>query len=446
MKKLPLKNNLRRVLPVLFLVLMTTAASFGPISVFADQEHSDVAGSGETVSTRPVGRYGMTPISGSDVNDGTYDIDVDVSSQFFRIDSCKLTIKDGKMTAAIQLDTFSYSLIYNGTGKEAAKADVSDYIEIIEDKEGYASFTIPVDALDKQISIASFSTRKNKWYDRTILFDATSLPASSLRVTLPDFDAIEDGLKAIGYDTDKLDAASDLAKAKRDTSEIAGSSSGDVSGASGSSSESASGTSGSSSEGASGTAGSSSESTSTDKEPSSDVSADTGESLSSVSASSAGSPPDAPAESGNAVSVDRKDGEYSIEVNMTGGSGRASVTSPTLLIIRNGKAYAKLYWSSTYYDYMIVDGVKYQNNTRDGGTSTFIIPITSMDAPVPVIADTTAMGDPVEISYQLTFYADTIGSRNLVPQIATRRVLIVALFIILAGAVLSFLTRKTRYR
>ena len=413
MKKLPLKNNLRRVLPVLFLVLMTTAASFGPISVFADQEHSDVAGSGETVSTRPVGRYGMTPIRGSDVNDGTYDIDVDVSSQFFRIDSCQLTVKDGKMTAAIQLDTFSYSLIYNGTGKEAAKADASDYIEITEDKEGYASFTIPVDALDKQISIASFSTRKNKWYDRTILFDATSLPASSLHVTLPDFDAIEDGLKAIGYDTDKLDAASDLAKDKRDTS---------------------------------GTAGSSSESTSTDKEPSADVPADTGESLSSVSASSAGSSSDAPAESGNAVSVDRKDGEYSIEVNMTGGSGRASVTSPTLLIIRNGKAYAKLYWSSTYYDYMIVDGVKYQNNTRDGGTSTFIIPITSMDAPVPVIADTTAMGDPVEISYQLTFYADTIGSRNLVPQIATRRVLIVALFIILAGAVLSFLTRKTRYR
>ena len=413
MKKLPLKNNLRRVLPVLFLALMTAAASFGPISVSADQEHSDVAGSGETVSSRPVGRYGMTPIRGSDVNDGTYDIDVDVSSQFFRIDSCKLTVNDGKMTAAIQLDTFSYSLIYNGTGKEAAKADASDYIEITEDKEGYASFTIPVDALDKQISIASFSTRKNKWYDRTILFDATSLPASSLHVTLPDFDAIEDGLKAIGYDTDKLDAASDLAKAKRDTSE---------------------------------TAGSSSESTSTDKEPSADVPADTGESLSSVSASSAGSSSDAPAESGNAVAVDRKDGEYSIEVNMTGGSGRASVTSPTLLIIRNGKAYAKLYWSSTYYDYMIVDGVKYQNNTRDGGTSTFIIPITSMDAPVPVIADTTAMGDPVEISYQLTFYADTIGSRNLVPQIATRRVLIVALFIILAGAVLSFLTRKTRYR
>ena len=135
MKKLPLKNNLRRVLAVLFLALMTTAASFGPISVSADQEHSDVAGSGETVSSRPVGRYGMTPISGSDVNDGTYDIDVDVSSQFFRIDSCKLTVKDGKMTAAIQLDTFSYSLIYNGTGKEAAKADASDYIEIIEDKD-----------------------------------------------------------------------------------------------------------------------------------------------------------------------------------------------------------------------------------------------------------------------------------------------------------------------
>lgn len=432
MKKHPLKTNLRRALAVSLLSLVTMAVSLGPVTVSADEAHSDVAGSGETASSKPVGRYGMTPIAGTDVKDGTYDIDVDVSSQFFRIASCTLTVKDGKMTAAIQLDTFSYSLIYNGTGKEAAKADASDYIEITEDKEGYASFTIPVDALDKQISIASFSTRKNKWYDRTILFDAASLPASSLRVTVPDFDAIENGLKAIGYDTNKLDAASDLSEVKRDTSGTADSSSGDTSGAAGSSSEGASGPS--------------SESTATDKELSSNVPADTGESLSSVSASSAGSPPDAPAESGNAVSVDRKDGEYSIEVNMTGGSGRASVTSPTLLIVRNGRAYAKLYWSSTYYDYMIVDGVKYQNNTRDGGTSTFIIPITSMDAPVPVIADTTAMGDPVEISYQLTFYADTIGSRNLVPQIATRRVLIVALFIILAGAVLSFLTRKTRYR
>jgi hypothetical protein len=422
MKKHPLKTNLRRALAVSLLSLVTMAVSLGPVTVSADEAHSDVAGSGETASSKPVGRYGMTPIAGTDVKDGTYDIDVDVSSQFFRIASCTLTVKDGKMTASIQLDSFSYSLIYMGTGEEAAKADADDYIEITEDDEGYAAFTLPVDALDRQISIASFSTRKNKWYNRTILFDATSLPASALRVTLPDFDAIEDGLKAIGYDTDDLDAASDLSEMKKGETAKAESSAAE-------SVSSGSAANGSSSEGtASGSNG-----------------AAAANAVSSESAS-AGSSPDGLAESANAVSTDRKDGEYSIEVNMTGGSGRASVTSPTLLIVRNGRAYAKLYWSSTYYDYMIADGVKYLNNTRDGGTSTFIIPITAMDTAVPVIADTTAMGDPVEIDYQLTFYEDTIGSRNLVPQIATRRVLIVALFIILAGAVLSFLTRKTRYR
>lgn len=422
MKKHSLKTNLRRALAVSLLSLVTMAVSLGPVTVSADEAHSDVAGSGETASSKPVGRYGMTPIAGTDVKDGTYDIDVDVSSQFFRIASCTLTVKDGKMTASIQLDSFSYSLIYQGTGEEAAKADADDYIEITEDDEGYAAFTLPVDALDRQISIASFSTRKNKWYNRTILFDAASLPASALRITLPDFDAIEDGLKAIGYDTDDLDAASDLSEMKR----------GETAKADSSAAESVS-------------SGSAANGSSSEDTASGSIGADAANAVSSESAS-AGSSPDGFAESANAVSTDRKDGEYSIEVNMTGGSGRASVTSPTLLIVRNGRAYAKLYWSSTYYDYMIVDGVKYQNNTRDGGTSTFIIPITSMDAPVPVIADTTAMGDPVEISYQLTFYADTIGSRNLVPQIATRRVLIVALFIILAGAVLSFLTRKTRYR
>ncbi|MGI6055465.1 MAG: hypothetical protein ACOYBD_00575 [Bilifractor sp.] len=417
-----MKTNLRRALAVSLLSLVTMAVSLGPVTVSADEAHSDVAGSGETASSKPVGRYGMTPIAGTDVKDGTYDIDVDVSSQFFRIASCTLTVKDGKMTASIQLDSFSYSLIYMGTGEEAAKADADDYIEITEDDEGYAAFTLPVDALDRQISIASFSTRKNKWYNRTILFDATSLPASALRVTLPDFDAIEDGLKAIGYDTDDLDAASDLSEMKKGETAKAESSAAE-------SVSSGSAANGSSSEGtASGSNG-----------------AAAANAVSSESAS-AGSSPDGLAESANAVSTDRKDGEYSIEVNMTGGSGRASVTSPTLLIVRNGRAYAKLYWSSTYYDYMIADGVKYLNNTRDGGTSTFIIPITAMDTAVPVIADTTAMGDPVEIDYQLTFYEDTIGSRNLVPQIATRRVLIVALFIILAGAVLSFLTRKTRYR
>ena len=144
------------------------------------------------------------------------------------------------------------------------------------------------------------------------------------------------------------------------------------------------------------------------------------------------------------VAVDMEDGEYSIQVNMAGGSGRASVSTPTWLIIKDGKAWAKLLWSSSYYDYMIVGDKKYENETTDGGNSSFTIPIAAMDEPMPVIADTTAMGDPVEIEYELTFYQDSIGAKSQIPQEAATNVLIVALIIIVIGGILNIVIKKRR--
>ena len=37
-----------------------------------------------------------------------------------------------------------------------------------------------------------------------------------------------------------------------------------------------------------------------------------------------------------AVEFDREDGEYSIQVDLEGGSGKASVTSPTLFTVKDG--------------------------------------------------------------------------------------------------------------
>ena len=52
------------------------------------------------------------------------------------------------------------------------------------------------------------------------------------------------------------------------------------------------------------------------------------------------------------------DGEYTVEVTMEGGSGRASIQSPTELTIENGQAQAEIVWSSSHYDYMMVNGDK----------------------------------------------------------------------------------------
>ena len=145
-----------------------------------------------------------------------------------------------------------------------------------------------------------------------------------------------------------------------------------------------------------------------------------------------------------AVQMDRPDGRYSIEVSLSGGSGRAFVTSPTWLTVRGGQGYATILWSSPYYDYMILDGKRYLNETRDGGNSTFTIPITALDVPMEIIADTTAMGDPVEIAYTLTFYEDSVGSKNRVPQEGAKSVLTGAFLFIVIGGIADHLIKKRR--
>ena len=96
------------------------------------------------------------------------------------------------------------------------------------------------------------------------------------------------------------------------------------------------------------------------------------------------------------------DGEYSVNVALEGGSGKASVASPATLQVSDGKMTAIIEWSSPNYDYMIVDGEKYLP-TNTEGNSTFEIPVAALGTPLAVTADTVAMSKPHEIEYTLTF-------------------------------------------
>lgn len=144
------------------------------------------------------------------------------------------------------------------------------------------------------------------------------------------------------------------------------------------------------------------------------------------------------------MEIDREDGEYSIQVDLEGGSGKATVTSPTILTVKDGRAYAQIQWSSSNYDYMIVDGKKYLPTNEEGMNSVYEIPILSMDEGMPVIADTVAMGAPHEIEYTLTFYSDSIGSKSQLPQEAAKRVVAVAMVIIVGGGILNYFVNKKR--
>ena len=150
----------------------------------------------------------------------------------------------------------------------------------------------------------------------------------------------------------------------------------------------------------------------------------------------------AAAQKENGIETDLEDGEYSIQVDLEGGSGKASVSSPTLMLVKNGRMYAELQWSSSNYDYMIVDGEKFQNESEEGRNSVFTIPVTALDDKMEVIADTLAMGAPHEIDYTLTFYEASIGSKGQLPQEAAKIVVAVAMVIIVGGGILNYFVNK----
>lgn len=104
------------------------------------------------------------------------------------------------------------------------------------------------------------------------------------------------------------------------------------------------------------------------------------------------------------------DGEYTVEAVLSGGTGKAKLLNPTALTVSEGKITATVVWSSSNYDYMIVNGDQYLPITTEGG-STFQIPVESLGVEIPVTADTVAMGTPHEIAYTILLQADTVSPK-----------------------------------
>lgn len=256
----------------------------------SDSQSGQVASADETISPVDVVTEDMTPIYGTEIKDGVYPITVDSSSSMFHITDGKLTVSSGIMEARITMSGTGYGKLYLGTGEEAVKAAETDYILSEEDETGACTFLLPVEALDAGISCSAYSKKKEKWYDRTLVFRADSLPADA-------------------FSGETFVTAEDLGL---------------------------------------------------------------------------------------------EDGRYTAEVALDGGSGRASVESPASLRVEDGTVYATIVWGSANYDYMKVNDEKYQwAGTEEH--STFEIPVAGFDWKMTVIADTTAMSVPHEVTYTLTF-------------------------------------------
>lgn len=99
------------------------------------------------------------------------------------------------------------------------------------------------------------------------------------------------------------------------------------------------------------------------------------------------------------------DGTYTMEVTLTGGSGRSTVESPAKVVIANGSATATIVWSSPFYEYMRIGETQY-DPIQESGNATFEIPVT-LDADMAVSASTVAMSTPHLVEYTLHIDSST---------------------------------------
>ena len=266
-----------------------------------------------------------------ELEDGTYKVDFNTDSGMFHENpdyndgKATLTVKDGKMTVHITLNSKNIVQLFLGSAEDAQK-DGAEVLEPTTDTVTYSDgmseevygFDIPVPAIDEEFDVALIGT-KGKWYDHKV--------------------SVKNPVKSDDTDAKKDDKENKDADSKADD---------------------------------------------TDKDAK-DSKTSEGKTL---------------------ADLNLEDGDYTMDVTLTGGSGRATIDSPAAINVEGDKATATIVWSSPNYDYMLVDGEKYEPVNKDGN-STFEIPVSVFDAEMEVTADTVAMSEPHEIDYTLNFDSTT---------------------------------------
>lgn len=160
--------------------LCVAAALALALTLPACATQKQVADSSDMATPVELDLDGLQPVGADAVAEGTYDIEVESSSSMFRITACELTVANGAMTARMTMGGTGYLYLFCGTAEEAAAADEADYIAF-EEADGAHTFTVPVAALDEGLPFAAFSKKKEMWYDRTLVFKSSSLPADALQ-------------------------------------------------------------------------------------------------------------------------------------------------------------------------------------------------------------------------------------------------------------------------
>lgn len=316
---------------------------------------------GETSTPDPVPN--PNPAPEVNVANGIYSMDVVSSSSMFKVVDCILTAKDGKMSAVLTLSGTGYGYLYMGTKEEAASADQSSWIPYQVNEEGKYTYTVPVEALDKEIAVAAYSIKKGIWYDRTLTFQSETMKK------IADLNSTDSNNKGDSGNT----------------------------GNNGNTGNSGT-TGGSNNTGNTGTnnsafPGGSVPGTNSGKTDGNDGKADN---VSKYESDTSGST--SHVDSGTTL----KDGVYTPDrFTWSGGTGKVQITC-NKVTIQNGQAYATLVFSSDHYQYVKANGNKYYT-AKGGGSATAVIPV-ALNQNNKIIGMTDKMSVAHEIEYTIFIY------------------------------------------
>ncbi|MDO4753724.1 MAG: ABC transporter substrate-binding protein [Bacillota bacterium] len=134
------------------------------------------------------------------------------------------------------------------------------------------------------------------------------------------------------------------------------------------------------------------------------------------------------------------DGLYRIEAQLKGGTGRVKIHSPVEIEVKNGEITAVFIWTSSFYEYMLVDGQKHlpENRDKEKDTTTFRIPLKAIET-FPFVAQTSKMSRPYDIEYSIEFDPGTLKkvplNGNLFPVLLGAALLVVIIGVIMRNII-----------
>ena len=272
------------------------------------------------------------------VDNGTYSVKFkDAPNYMFNVTAVKLHVKDGVYTADVTLGGTGYDYVYPGTAAAAKKAGKKAWSRYRVGADGKYVYTIRVPYLDKEFILASRSAKYAK---------DPAMKDQAWR------DGLGDGAhgshKIIIYSMTTKGKSLPVHEGTAETSDYSEETDAD-------------------------------QETSTEKTKASSTNGTT---------------------SRKDNSTGLADGEYSPDsFNWSGGSGRVSIGCDKV-IVKNGKTYARITFSSTYYQYVKSNGEKITDHTTSGRSSAFVIPV-KLNQNNTIYALTTRMSSAHEIQYTI---------------------------------------------